>query len=194
MIKAVKINGKKLSLMLVLIGLIFILIGFEKNLSGRLDFASLIYDNISELKQYSITKKYVYKLPQNWKTQEYSFESKEILYHNQFVSNDDTIHGIVQEWSLKTDLKKFLVDSQNSPFRKNIIKDYKIKEIKINQNKAYELTYSLIDESSNMYKSIEYFIPEDNGFIRFAFFINNDNFTENQLNIFNTIVKTLKHT
>ena len=42
-----------------------------------------------------------------WTTKEKKFSGDEIMYHNDFQSSDAVIHGFVEVWKSKQDLKHF---------------------------------------------------------------------------------------
>ncbi|MFD3158480.1 hypothetical protein ACFIJ5_16765 [Haloimpatiens sp. FM7330] len=193
MIKIITLNGKKIGVTLIIIGLMLMLIVFEKNFDHRLKFAALMHSNINSLKEYSILdNKYTYKLPEEWKTKKRQFQGKEIIYHNEFASKDNNIYGFVQVWNINKSLKKFLEDSKQIALEQNVINDYKIEQFNVNNEKGYLVTYSLVDGKNYTYNSYEYFIKREEGFLRFSFFVRKENFKENMPTIFQTIVNTLK--
>ncbi|WP_138204368.1 hypothetical protein [Haloimpatiens lingqiaonensis] len=194
MIKVIKINRKRVGISLILIGLIFILVVFQKNLYGRLKLTALIHNDIKSLKEYHMLNTYLYKLPENWHTRLREFPGEEIIYHNEFISQDNVIKGLVQVWNINISLEKFLENSKEVSLKQNIIKDYKIQSIDLGGNKAYEVTYLIQDKEKNIYRSFEYFIPRKGGFVRFSFFVNNDKFKDSMLSVFRTIVSTLENT
>lgn len=193
MIKVIKVNRKRVGVTLILIGLMFIMVVFEKNIDSKLKFTALINNNVKALKEYRMLgDTYTYKLPENWKTRNREFEGNEIVYHNEFTSDDDTIRGIVQGWNIKGDLADFLKKSSEISLQQNIIKNYKMNKVDIDDKKSYEVTYSLVDGKNNVYKVFEYFIPREGGFIRFSFFVNEANYKDSIPAVFKTIVRTLQ--
>lgn len=193
MIKVIKVNRKRVGISLILIGLMFILVVFQKNLYGKLKFTALIHNDIKALKEYyMLDNTYLYKLPENWNTRIRKFTGNEIIYHNEFVSEDNVIRGVVQAWNINMNLEKFLKSSEQISSKQNIIENYKMQPIDLGGNKGYEVTYSIVDKEKNIYKSFEYFIPKKDGFVRFSFFVNEANFKESMLQVFRTIVNTFQ--
>lgn len=193
MIKVIKINRKRVGISLILIGLMFILVVFQKNLDGKLKFTALIHNDIKALKEYyMLDNTYLYKLPANWSTRIREFNGNEIIYHNEFISEDNVIRGVVQVWNINMSLEKFLKSSEKISLKQNVIENYKMNAIDLGGNKGYEVTYSIVDKDKNIYRSFEYFIPKKEGFVRFSFFVNEANFKESMLQVFKTIVSTFQ--
>ncbi|OFI05488.1 hypothetical protein CLOACE_16460 [Clostridium acetireducens DSM 10703] len=192
--KFLVLNKKRLSIVLIIIGLIIILIGIQSNFQERLNYTSLIQNNINSLKEYeALNKKFKYKLPEEWITDEKVFSGEEIIYHNDFHSKDLSIHGFVQVWNLKKDLKIYLEESKEISEMQNECMDYSLSEIKIKNNKAYLVQYNMITSKNKKYKSYEYFIKNKNKFFRFSFFVEEKNFKENMPTVFTTIVNTFNY-
>ena len=101
-----------------------------------------------------------YKLPVGWTDKRKKFSGDEILYHNDFQSSDAVIHGFVEVWKNKQDLKAFLANSKNISEEQNVIKNYKIDNIIINGKKAYLVQYLINVTDSDWYKAYEYFIED----------------------------------
>lgn len=191
--RVIVLNRKRLGVTIIIIGLMLVLFGFEKNFDGRLKYVTLMQNNINSLKQYeALNNKFSYKLPSRWTTKEYKFGGGEIIYHNEFSSEDAIIHGMVEVWDSKEDLKVFLDKSKNisNEFSKN--ENYNITPININKHEGYLLTYSQLS-GGKRYQAYEYFLRNSNKFIRFSFFVREDNFKENMPTIFKTIVETFSY-
>jgi len=192
--KLIIINRKRLGVTTIIIGLMLILLGFEKHFDARLKFTALMQNNINSLVQYeALNNKLSYKLPAEWSTKEQNFFGQEILYHNDFKTNDSKIYGFVEVWNLKQDLKKFLEESKKISSEQNLYKQYNISSIKINDKDGYLVCYTMINASDIDYKGYEYFIKDDDKFFRFSFFMKGSNFKENMPTVFRTIVQTLNY-
>ena len=192
--KLIIINRKRLGVTIIIIGLMFILIGFEKKFDTGLKFTALIQNNISSLKKYqALDNKLSYKLPGDWRTDQKSFSGEDILYHNDFMSKDSKIHGFVETWNLKKDLRTFLEESKKISSEQNLYKDYKIAPIVINNRDGYIVSYTIINQANEELKGYEYFLRNKDKFFRFSFFIKGEDFKENMPTIFKTIVQTLEY-
>lgn len=179
---------------MIIIGLMAILFSAEIYFDGDLKLVALINSNLSALKQYSALEgKFTYKLPEQWQTELKDFNSNEIIYHNDFEGKDLKIHGFVQVWNYKEDLKTFLDKSKDLAFKQNKYKAYNIKDIKINGKEGFLLSYVLETSPENYYVGYEYFFKDTDKFIRFSFFVNEKNFKENFPAIFNSIVGTFEY-
>lgn len=192
--KVIMINRKRLGVTIIIIGLMIILFGLEKNFDSKLKYTTLMQNNINSLKQYeALDKKFTYKLPAEWKAKEQKFSGNEIVYHNDFNTKDFKIYGFVEVWNLNKDLKTFLEDSKKISSEQNLYKSYEIKPIVINNRDGYLVNYNIINSSNKSYKGYEYFIRNKDKFFRFSFFVSEDNFKENMPTIFKTIVETLNY-
>lgn len=192
--KLIIINKKRLGVTIIIIGLMLVLLGFEKHFDARLKFAALMQNNINSLVQYeALDNKLSYKLPSEWSTKEQKFSGQEILYHNDFKTKDSKIHGFIEVWNLKQDLKNFLKESKKVSSEQNLYKQYSMSPININNRDGYLVNYTMITSSDVAYKGYEYFVNDDGKFFRFAFFVREDNFKENMPTIFRAIVQTLNY-
>lgn len=192
--KLIIINKKRLGVTIIIIGLMLVLLGFEKYFDARLKFAALMQNNINSLVQYeALNNKLSYKLPSEWSTKEQKFSGQEILYHNDFKTKDSKIHGFIEVWNLKQDLKNFLKESKKVSSEQNLYKQYSMNPININNRDGYLVNYTMITSSDVAYKGYEYFVNDDGKFFRFAFFVREDNFKENMPTIFRAIVQTLNY-
>ena len=193
--KVVVLNRRKLGVTIVIIGLMLVLFGLEKKFDGRLKYVALMQNNINSLKQYEgLDKKFSYKLPSEWQTKEYKFGGEEVIYHNDFTSEDAVVHGIIEVWDMNVDLKTFLDKSKEISEKYNKLKDYSITPIKVKKSDGYLVNYTMETAPGIYYKSYEYFIKNDSKFFRFSFFVREANFKENMPTIFKTIVETFKYT
>jgi hypothetical protein len=192
--KLIIINRKRLGVTTIIIGLMLILLGFEKHFDARLKFTALMQNNINSLVKYeALDNKLSYKLPAEWSTKEQKFFGQEIVYHNDFKTNDSKIYGFVEVWKLKQDLKNFLEESKKVSSEQNLYKQYNISPIKINNRDGYLVCYTMVTTSDVDYKAYEYFIKDGDKFFRFSFFLKESNFKENMPTVFRTIVQTLNY-
>lgn len=192
--KLIILNRKRLGVTIIIIGLMIVLLGFEKHFDARLKFTALMQNNINSLVGYeALNNKLSYKLPSEWITSEQKFSGQEILYHNDFKSKDSKIYGFIQVWNLKKDLKTFLEDSKRISSEKNSYKDYSVVPIYVNNRDGYLVSYTMVSGSNISYKGYEYFLKSKEKFFRFSFFMREENFKENMPTVFRTIVQTLNY-
>lgn len=192
--KLIILNRKRLGVTVIIIGLMMVLFGLESKFDGRLKYVALMQSNINSLKNYEIPEvKFSYKLPSNWKTKQQSFAGGEVIYHNEFTSEDATIHGFVQVWSIKEDLKSFLDKSQNQSQQYAEYINYNITPLVVKKHDGYMMTYIMKTSKEASYKGYEYFIKDKDKFIRFSFYVRDINFKETMPTIFKTIVDTFEH-
>jgi hypothetical protein len=192
-LKVIFINRKKVGIIVIIIGLMITLLGISKQFDDKLKTTILLENNINLINDYgALNGRVSYKLPVGWTTKEKKFPGDEIMYHNDFQSSDAVIHGFVEVWKNKQDLKAFLDSSKDISQEQNIIKNYKIDDIIINDRKAYLVQYLINVTDNNWYKAYEYFIDGGKEFYRFSFFTRNVNFKEAYGAIFESIVGTLK--
>ncbi|MCI1944917.1 PsbP-related protein [Clostridium luticellarii] len=193
-VKVVSINKKKLGVTIIIIGLMIILFGLEKNFDVKLKFTALMQNDIKSLTQYNGLKgRLKYELPSSWSCRNQEVFGDEIVYHSDFKSADGRINGFVQVWNLKGNLKEFLRNSEIISKKQNLYKDYNIRQIDINGTNGYLLEYTITKEIGDSYRGIEYFMKQGGQFLRFSFFVKDTDFKENMPTIFETIVKTMKY-
>ena len=191
-LKVIVINRKKVGIILIVLGLMITLLGISEQFDDKLKTTILVENNIKLLNNYDVINgKASYKLPVGWTTLEKKNYGEEIIYHNDFQSSDAIIHGFVEVWKSKEDLKVFLDSSKNISQKQNEIKNYKMDDIIVAGRKTYLVQYLINVTDNNWYKSYEYFIDNGKEFYRFSFFIRNVNFKETYGAIFESIVETL---
>lgn len=191
--KVIFINKKKVGIIVVILGLMITLLGISKQFDDKLKTTILVENNIKLLNDYeTLNGKMSYKLPVGWTTKEKKFPGDEIIYHNDFQSSDAVIHGFVEVWKYKQDLKFFLEKSKDISVEQNEIKNYKIDDFIINGKKTYLVQYLVNTPNNNWYKAYEYFVAGSQEFYRISFFTRNVNFKETYAAIFQSIVETLR--
>lgn len=187
------LNRKRLGVTIIIVGLMLILFGFEKKFDGRLKYVALIQNNINSLKKYEVPDlKFSYKLPDKWTTQKEDFGGGEIVYHNNFSSEDSVIYGFVQIWNMREDLKSFLERSKDLSDKYAIYKDYKMTPIIVKKYEGFQVTYTMTISDEGVYKGYEYFLKDKGKLFRFSFFVREVNYKETMPTIFKTIVDTME--
>lgn len=133
-----------------------------------------------KFKEYTgFSGKFTYKLPLSWKTSEQKFAGNEILYHNDFASDDKKIRGFVQIWNINIPLSKFISDGNNSLSGTVSFKYYTIEQIKINGLSGYLLKYSKEVENKKYTKAFEVFVMDKGDtFYRFAFYMDENDWKD----------------
>ena len=192
--KVIVLNRKRLGVTLVIIGLMVIMLALEKQFDSKLKYMALMNSNMNVLKEYkALGDKFTYKLPEKWTTSMKSFPGEEIIYHNDYVSEDMKIHGFVEVWNLKEDLKSFLDKSKAVSLKENKVSSYKISHTNINKREAYVVNYIIKTPPDKTYVAYEYFIKLKDRFIRFSFFVDEKNFKETMPTIFKALVETFTY-
>ncbi|WP_435791159.1 hypothetical protein [Clostridium sp.] len=189
--KIIFINRRKVGIIVILLGLMITLVGISKQFDDKLKTTILVENNINLLDDYTgLNGKISYKLPEGWTTREKKFPGGEIIYHNDFQSSDALIHGFVEVWNSKEDLKIFLENSKKISQEQNVIKNYKMDSVIINGKKTYLVHYLINVTNNNWYKAYEYFIADNGQFYRISFFTRDVNFKEAYGAIFESIIDT----
>lgn len=191
--KFMVINKRKLGVTVIVFGLMLILLAVYRGFDFNLKKVILIENNIDLLKKYEVVKEELsYKLPDKWKTNIKDLNSNEIVYHNDFMSDNSIINGFVQVWNYNNNLKEFLQTSKKVAEKHNGVRGYGIKTIKVQEYNGYEVEYTLSNQKGESYRACEYFIKLDKKkFIRFSFFVREKNYQENITRLFQTIVETV---
>ncbi len=191
--KVIILNRKRIGVTLIIIGLMVILFASEKIFDERLKHTTLINSDIENLKTYSALEgRIIYRLPENWESHTKDFHSKEILYHNDFNSEDMKISGFIQVWNYKQELKEFLEKSKEISLKENKVENYKMEPIKISGHEGYVINYKMTTSPGIKYVAYEYFLRNKDEFIRFSFFVKEEYYKENMTVIFESLVSTLK--
>lgn len=192
--RVIILNRKRLGVTAIIIGLMLVLFGLEKKFDGRLKYVALMQSNINTLIKYEAPElNFAYKLPDKWTTKKQEFGGNEVVYHNDFTSEDALIHGFVQVWNIKEDLKSFLDKSKELNQQYAQYTNYNVSPIVIKKHEGYLMTYNMKTSEDATYKGYEYFLKDTGKFFRFAFYVRDKNFKENMPTIFKTIVDTLEH-
>ncbi|MCR1935408.1 hypothetical protein ACQX0N_05225 [Clostridium tepidum] len=190
--KMLIINKKRFGVLIIIIGLMLILFGLEKNFDNRLKIAALIHNNVSSFKEYNILdEKISYKLPSNWENNEEFINREDIIYNNSFIDRKNNMQGFIQLWNYKGDLKTFIKNSKEISEKQQIdYTKYSVVPVEINNMKGYLVQYSILKENKE-YVAYEYFLKLEEKFIRVSFFIPEKYHQESIETVFNTILKNI---
>lgn len=194
--KLIILNRKRLGVTAIIVGLMLVMFAVEERFDERLRVTALMHSDISSLIKYEgLDRKFSYSLPNQWQVNLKNFGNEEIIYHNDFNTKDQSIHGFVQVWNLREDLKTFLERSKAAAgaVKPAKYKSYKMEPININNHSGYLVNYSMDVDDGDYYKGYEYYLSQDGLMFRFSFFVSEGNFKENMPTIFNTIVRTLEY-
>lgn len=170
--------------------------------SGRLPEAYAAFKANAEAKKVSrqlfeaynvMDNTFHFELPDSWYTHEISFTGGEILYHMNFTSHDNRIHGFVQVWKLSEPLKQFVEKSKESAVGVVDFKYFDIKEIMSDNKNGYLLDYSRADPSGEYTKAYEAFIEGfSNKVYRLSFFVPEKEWRNYYKILFDRIIHTVK--
>ncbi|MCR1975383.1 hypothetical protein NSA52_14735 [Clostridium sporogenes] len=190
--KVLIINKKRFGVTMIIIGLMLILFGLEKNFDSRLKIAALIHNNVSSFKEYNILNgKISYKLPSNWEINEEIINGEDIVYSNSFMDKKNNMQGFIQLWNYKGDLKTFIKHSKEVSEKQQIdYTKYSLVPVDINNIKGYLAQYSILKENEE-YVAYEYFLKLEERFIRVSFFVPEKYHQESIETVFNTILKNI---
>ena len=190
--KVLIINKKRFGVTIIIIGLMLILFGLEKNFENRLKIAALIHNNVSSFKEYNILEGEIsYKLPSNWKCTEEFINGEELIYNNRFIDEQKNMHGFIQLWNYKGNLKTFIKCSKDISEKQQIhYTKYNVIPIDINNMKGYLVRYSILKENKE-YVAYEYFLKLQERVLRVSFFTEERYYQESIETVFNTIVKSI---
>ena len=171
--KVLIINKKRFGVTMIIIGLMLILFGLEKNFDSRLKIAALIHNNVSSFKEYNI------------------LNGEDIVYSNSFMDKKNNMQGFIQLWNYKGDLKTFIKHSKEVSEKQQIdYTKYSLVPIDINNIKGYLAQYSILKENEE-YVAYEYFLKLEERFIRVSFFVPEKYHQESIETVFNTILKNI---
>lgn len=191
--KLLVLDGKKLGVVIVAMGLMIVLFGIGMNLDSRIRSTAFIQNNMGALTEYEISGYRIkYKLPSKWTAKEQKFIGNEIIYHNDYKSEDSVIRGFVEVWRLNGSLKEFLDKSRTASQTQNEVLNYNISDVKVNNKDGYLVTYKM-QSGNKIYDAFEYFIKDNQIFIRFSFYIDSSKFNANISDVFKAIVQTLNN-
>ncbi|MDD3223768.1 MAG: hypothetical protein PHX70_03505 [Clostridium sp.] len=183
------VERKKIGVIFVLIGLMIFIFCIGLKLDNKMRSVAFIQSNLGALKEYNINEyKINYKLPDKWSTNIENFVGQGVVYHNNFQSNDGNINGFVQAWKYSGDLEKFINSNTSKLDKKS--QNFKISGININDSEAYSVTYRM-NYKNNTFNAFEYFIKEDDVFIRFAFYVKDKGMNVNTKSVLKAIVETI---
>lgn len=192
--KIIVINRKRLGVTVIIIGLMMILFGVESKFDSRLKQTALMHSNLNSLKTYEgLDKAFAYQLPDQWSTSQQVFGGNEILYHNDFISEDQKIYGFVQVWNLKGDLRAFIESGRQHPYKPDQLIGYSVKPEKINKHDGYHVEYTVRDRYGNNHKVNEYYVGKAEKVFRFSFSVREPNFKENMPAVFKAIASTMEY-
>lgn len=192
--KLLIVDRKKLGIVIIMIGLMVVMLGLFTNLDEKLKSAVLLQNDIKALKQYEYKNEhFYYKLPENWTTQEQKFEGGEIIYHNNFKSEDSNIQGFTEIWNTKSDLKQFIEDSKAIALQNGKFKYFNVQPVNFNGKEGYLLNYDMLTPGNKYYVAYEYMFKGKDRFYRVSFFVNEKNYNEGMAALFKTIAETLRY-
>lgn len=184
-------RSRQTGLVVILIGLMITIIGLGQYFESKLKVATLVQNNIGSFKKYSALEGNLsYSLPQSWIASEGSSSRENVIYFNEFVSDDTYTHGFIQIIKTKDDMKK-LIDVDIKEINDMGIKDYILNPSKIKGYDGYILQYSLNMNNEKTNKNYIYYIKNQDYIIKASFVINDEKHKENTPIFLQNIVNTI---
>lgn len=183
-------KNRQTGLVVILIGLMITIVGLGQYFESKLKMATLIQNNIGSFKKYdALEGKLSYSLPKSWIASEGSSSRENVIYFNEFVSDDTYTHGFIQIINTKDDMKK-LIDVDIKEIKSMGIKDYTLNPSKIKNNDGYILQYNLCINSYKTNKIYNYYIKQKDYIIKVNFVINDEKHKENTPIFLENIINT----
>jgi hypothetical protein len=183
-------NSRQTGLAIILVGLMITIIGFGQYFEGRLKVATLIQNNIGSFKTYdALQGKISYDLPQNWIASEGSTNRKNVIYFNEFVSDDANTHGFIQIANTKDNIKK-LIDSDIEEIKAMGIQEYTLESSKVRNNDTHVVKYNLAMNDNNTSKIYNYYIQNQEYIIKVNFVVKGEKHKENTQVFLENIIST----
>jgi hypothetical protein len=183
-------NSRQTGLAIILVGLMITIIGFGQYFEGRLKVATLIQNNIGSFKKYeALEGKVTYSLPQSWIASEKSTARQNVIYFNEFVSDDANTHGFIQIINTKENEKK-LIDIDIEEIRAMGITEYTIESSKVKDYNSQIIKYNLAMNNHSISKVYNYYLESDNNIIKVNFVVNSEKHKENTQVFLENIVNT----
>lgn len=118
-----------------------------------------------------------------------NYEGSEILYHIGFRNKQDTAHGFVQVWNMPGSLYDFLKNSKASS--QQSYKYFKSSSINVNGKPGYFWDYVVLANGSYI-KANEVFLEEKGRMYRISYFVPENEWNNDQSNLFWNMVKSFK--
>lgn len=184
-------RSRQTGLVVILIGLMITIIGLGQYFESKLKVATLVQNNIGSFKKYSALEGNLnYSLPQSWIASEGSSSRENVIYFNEFVSDDTYTHGFIQIIKTKDNMKK-LIDIDIKEINDMGIKDYTLNPSIIKGYDGYILQYSLNVNNEKTNKNYTYYIKNQDYIIKASFVINDEKHKENTPIFLQNIVNTI---
>ncbi|MEG0774135.1 hypothetical protein [Clostridium sp.] len=182
-------NSRQTGLAIILVGLMITIIGFGQYFEGRLKVATLIQNNIGSFKKYeALEGKVTYSLPQSWIASEKSTARQNIIYFNEFVSDDANTHGFIQ--IITKENEKKLIDIDIEEIKSMGITEYTVERSKVKDYNSQIIKYNLTMNNHNISKVYNYYIENHNNIIKVNFVVNSEKHKENTPVFLENIVNT----
>ncbi|GAA0177999.1 hypothetical protein SH2C18_11250 [Clostridium sediminicola] len=191
--RAIIIDGKKVGVITVAMVLMIALFFMGNYLKPRKTFIIQSQHSKKYTTYEAIKGNISYELPSHWKSELKNFSGDEIIYHNDFKSENQVINGFVQVWRIAVDLKEFLTNSKKIAEKQNDIIGYNITPGKVKGRESHIVTYKIRVSDDIYYRAYENFIKYEDGFIRFSFYTKDDDSDKslNEITEFEYIVNSL---
>lgn len=167
--KHFQINKKRLGIIIIIIGLIMILLGFESLFHKNIKNAVFVENDMGRLQEQIILDGDVaYSMPNDWIREEKEPEKNHILYHSDFTWNDYRIKGYIEVWQNNIALDTFMTSTKSTALRNKEYKNYDSRKTKISSMDAYEVSY-IQNDNEESYDTYEYYINGEDYVIKLIF-------------------------
>jgi hypothetical protein len=124
------LTKKKVGVITIIVGLMILLFGIGYTFDGGLRFTALMQNNVFSLKNYDLPKeKFSYKLPSEWKTTLRDLSFSGIIYHNEFVSSDAYVSGVVEIIATKDAVNTYIDNSKSFKEQNSFCQNYNTSSI-----------------------------------------------------------------
>ena len=186
------LTKKKVGVITIIIGLMILLFGIGYSFDGGLRFTGLMQNNIYSLKNYDLPKqKFSYKLPSEWATTLRDLSFSGIIYHNEFVSSDSYVSGVVEIISTKEAVNTYIDNSKNFKEENSFCQNYSTSSVTIQKEKGSLVSYDISYTDKPVYDNRDYYIKKGDNIYKISFSVRKDKFKDSLTSVYDTIVNSM---
>lgn len=186
------LTKKKVGVITIIIGLMILLFGIGYTFDGGLRFTGLMQNNIYSLKNYDLPKqKFSYKLPSEWTTTLRDLSFSGIIYHNEFVSSDSYLSGVVEIISTKEAVNTYIDNSKSFKDENSFCQNYNTSSINIQNERGSLVSYDISYTDKPVYNNHDYYIKKGDNIYKISFSARKDKYKDSLTSIYDTIVNSM---
>ena len=186
------LTKKKVGVITIIIGLMILLFGIGYSFDGGLRFTGLMQNNIYSLKNYDLPKqKFSYKLPSEWATTLRDLSFSGIIYHNEFVSSDSYVSGVVEIISTKEAVNTYIDNSKSFKEENSFCQSYSTSSVTIQKEKGSLVSYDISYTDKPVYDNRDYYIKKGDNIYKISFSVRKDKFKDSLTSVYDTIVNSM---